>query len=287
MARARDIKNMVFPFKTIALDVVSKFFLCVRKFHRLIEQARPLSKINLWKTFGWWKFPNSSDGMQRFWLFWVSGANYWELARSDTLPSSLASAGKTFAAMAETEKDTKSARRSTAQSQKLPKRILPWFIIHNRGKNEHFGFLKAQNFSGSFPLKTEKKTDLYVKNLWSKNRWKVYYENMGRNIHFSKAWLENHFPLSLRIKSNESDTKKLRWGLFGEFLSMSLQTRADCGWERWDTKKLLDGEQKKSFVRNCRWKLNQFGKFSWTRACRCNSESFLNIYFSCLFPDQT
>lgn len=183
----------------------------------------------------------------------------------------------------------KSARRSTAQSQKLPKRILPWFIIHNRGKNEHFGFLKAQNFSGSFSLK-QKETDLYVKNLWSKNRWKVYYENMGRSIRFygneiyifQKHDLKSIFLSGFEIKSNELDTKKssIR-STFCQCRCKHVQTVDGKGGTR---KKLLECEQKVLRL-NCRSKLNKIGRFPWTRACPCNSESLLNIYFSCLFPD--
>lgn len=49
--------------------------------------------------------------MQRFWLFWVSGANYWELARSDTLPFLLSLflsvvCWKILAAIAETGEKT-------------------------------------------------------------------------------------------------------------------------------------------------------------------------------------
>lgn len=38
----RDIKNMVFPFKTIALDVVSKFLHFVRKFSPIDWTSTPL-----------------------------------------------------------------------------------------------------------------------------------------------------------------------------------------------------------------------------------------------------
>lgn len=113
--------------------------------------------------------------------------------------------------------------------------------------------------------------------------WREVYDFMKMKYKFFKSMTWKAFP-SLAAKSRATNRiqKAPVRGIFCQCRCRHVQTVDG----KFGTQKSYSNANKKVLRPNCRSKLNQIGRFSWTRACQCNSESLLNIYFSCLFPDQ-